>query len=267
MSTDDLGADRLTAALDTRWLGREYVFLSACGSTSDEVSERAAMGAKEGLVVVTDQQSKGRGRRGRSWHSPPGENLYFSLLLRPALAPHQVAPMTLLAGAALAQALAGLGFAPRLKWPNDLLLESSTGLCKAAGILAEMATEAGQVRHVILGVGINVNTQDFPAELARQATSLARIRGENIARLAVLAGFLRTFETRYEEFLAKGPASALAAWQTFALLGQDCSVESGSQRLEGIAEAVDESGALLMRTADGRLVPVHAGEINWRKAQ
>lgn len=269
MSSDDLAADRLAPNLRTQWLGRDYVFLPSCGSTNDEVSQRSAMGANEGLVVATDQQSKGRGRRGRTWHSPPGQNLYFSILLRPALAPHQVAPMTLLAGAALAEALAGFAFTPRLKWPNDVLLETSTGLRKVAGILAEMATEGGRVRHVVLGVGINVSADSFPADLAEQATSLALVRGRttNPSRLQVLTAFLHAFEPRYRDFVAAGPASTLEAWRRFAILGQACWVEAGTQRLEGIAEAVDESGGLLMRTSDGQLVTVHAGEINWRKAQ
>lgn len=267
MSAGDLAGDRLEAVLRTRWLGRRYVFLPTCGSTSDEVSERAATGAGEGLVVATDQQSKGRGRRGRSWHSPPGQSLYFSMLLRPTLPPQQMAPMTLLAGAALAQALAGMGFAPRLKWPNDVLLETACGFRKVAGILAEMSTESGRVRHVVLGVGINVNTRDFPAELADLATSLSEGRAEDTDRLAVLAAFLHAFEPAYDSFVAAGPGSALASWQKFALLGQPCWVESGSQRIEGIAEAVDASGALLLRTPDGLVRPVHAGEINWRRPQ
>lgn len=267
MSTSDLAKGKLSAVLQTRWLARPYELLASCGSTNDEVSTRAATGAKEGLVVATDQQSKGRGRRGRSWHSPAGQSLYFSILLRPALPPPQVGPLTLLAGAALAQALAGLGFAPRLKWPNDVLLETPNGFRKVAGILAEMATESGRVRHVVLGVGINVNTREFPAELAETATSLSSGGDADVDRLAVLAGFLHAFEPEYEEFVAAGPGPALSRWQRFALLGQACWVDSGSRRIEGVAEGVDGTGALLMRTLDGALVPVHAGEINWRKPQ
>ena len=283
----DLAADKLAAALSTRRLGTDYLFLPTCGSTSDEVATRSMASAEEGLLIATDEQSSGRGRRGRTWHSPPGENLYFSLLLRPALAPHRVAPMTLAAGAALAHALASLGFSPRLKWPNDVLLEGPSrvgegGLCprpaaagleptnglrKVAGILAEMASESGRVRHVVLGVGINVNTQCFPAELAEQATSLALSRGGSLDRLQVLAAFLNAFEPLYDDLVAAGPASGLTAWQRFALFGQSCWVEAGSQRVEGVAEAVDESGALLIRKSDGGLIPVHAGEVNWRKTR
>jgi BirA family transcriptional regulator, biotin operon repressor / biotin---[acetyl-CoA-carboxylase] ligase len=262
----DLAPARVAATLTTRWLARQYTFLPACDSTNDEVVRRAMAGADEGLLVATNAQSKGRGRRGRQWHSPAGENLYFSLLLRPRLAPHRVAPMTLLVGAALAQALRALGFAPRLKWPNDVLLEGSEGLRKVAGILTEMATEGARVRHVVIGIGINVNTRCFPAELAAQAVSLAMVRGESLDRLRVLAKLAEALEPSYEELVAAGPATALAQWRRFAILGQPCWFLSGDRRVDGIADAVDEGGALLVRTADGTSVPVHAGEINWRKA-
>lgn len=265
MSDWDLAPERLAAVLSTQRLGRRYVFLPSCGSTNDEVASRAGLGEAEGLLVASDRQAHGRGRRGRTWHSPPGENLYFSLLLRPALAAHQVAPLALLAGAALARTLAGLGLSPRLKWPNDVLLDTPQGLRKVAGILTEMASEGGRVRHVVVGIGVNVSTRAFPTELAQRATSLAQVGDRAFERLPIVASFLAVFEPAYDDFVAQGPAGALAAWQRFALLGQACWVEAGAGRLAGVAEAVDETGALLMRTPDGRLVPVHAGEINWEQ--
>jgi BirA family transcriptional regulator, biotin operon repressor / biotin---[acetyl-CoA-carboxylase] ligase len=262
---NDLAPDRLAAMIGTRFLGRDYLYLPTCGSTSDEAASRAAAGAKEGLLVATDEQTAGRGRRGRSWHSPPRENLYFSLLLRPALPAHRVAPVTLVAGAALAQTLARLGFSPRLKWPNDVLLHGPEGARKVAGILAEMASENARVRHVVLGIGVNVNAKAFPDDLAERATSLSLVSGGDLDRGQVLAMFLDTFEPLYQALLVSGPASGLSAWHRFALFGQACWTLSGSQRIEGIAEAIAEDGALLMRTPDGLLVPVHAGEVNWQK--
>jgi BirA family transcriptional regulator, biotin operon repressor / biotin---[acetyl-CoA-carboxylase] ligase len=261
----DLEPARLAAVIATRRLGRNYLFVPACGSSSDEVSGHAAAGAEEGLLVATDQQSKGRGRRGRSWHSPPGENLYFSLLLQPALDARRIAPLPLVAGAALAQALVVLGFSPRLKWPNDVLLDATGGPRKVAGILAEMASENGRVRHLVLGIGVNVNAREFPSEIVERATSLRLVRGAKVDRLQVLAGFLAAFEPLYEQFVVEGTTAGLAAWRRHASFGQPCWVQSGSQRIEGVAEAVGEDGALLMRTSDGNLVPVHAGEVNWEK--
>lgn len=263
MTGEDLAAERLAAALTTRCLGRPYVFLPSCASTNDEAATRAAAGASEGLVVAADEQSRGRGRRGRVWHSPPGQDLYFSILLRPALPVERSAPITLAAGAALAEALARLGFAPRLKWPNDVLLDTAHGPRKVAGILAEMASEGGHVRHIVLGIGINVNSHAFPAELAAQATSLALVRGEALDRCRVLVSFLAAFEQVYRGFVARGAGDALKAWRQFARFGQACWIETAAGRSEGVAEGVDETGALLMRTRDGKLRPVHAGEVNW----
>jgi len=242
------------------------VHLPSCASTNDETVTRALAGAEEGLLVVAGEQTAGRGRRGRVWHSPAGENLTFSLLLRPALPARQATPVTLLAGAALATALAGLGFVPRLKWPNDVLLDTANGPRKVAGILTEMASEAGNVRHVVLGVGINVNAETFPGELAARATSLRIARGLRLERVEVLAAFVRAFEPIYDHFVVHGPAAALATWNQHAVLGQPCTIEQGGSRIEGIAQGVDRSGALLIRSASGDVISLHAGEVTWISA-
>jgi BirA family biotin operon repressor/biotin-[acetyl-CoA-carboxylase] ligase len=185
------------------------------------------------------------------------------MLLRPALPARQATPITLAAGAALATSLAGLGFSPRLKWPNDVLLETADGPRKVAGILTEMASEADQVRHVVLGVGINVNSEGFPDELAARATSLCLVRGQRVDRGEVVAAFVRAFEPIYEHFVAHGPSAALAEWNRYAVLGQPCSIERGGRNILGIAEGVDEAGALLIRTATDDVISVHAGEVTW----
>ena len=122
-------------------------------------------------MIAADAQTAGRGRLGRSWHSPPGDNLYVSLLLRPTRAPAEIPPLTLLAGAAVADAVARAGRGPRLKWPNDVQLVDRAPTArrrrKLAGILTEMATAGATVEHVVVGIGINVNGTDFPPEHRR----------------------------------------------------------------------------------------------------
>lgn len=263
MSAADLDLSRFRSSLRTRSLGRRFEYVPSCTSTNDEVATRALAGAEEGLLLVAGEQTAGRGRRGRVWQSPADQNLTFSMLLRPALPAQRVAPMTLLAGAALASSLAGLGFSPRLKWPNDVLLDTTAGPRKVAGILTEMASEAGCVRHVILGVGINVNTEAFPIELAARATSLCVARGQKVDRGQVLVAFVNAFEPIYDNFVAHGPSSALASWNDYALLGQLCSVERNGEPIHGVAVAVDESGTLLVKIANGETISVHAGEVNW----
>lgn len=251
-------ADRLRA---TR-LGRIFEHVAVCGSTNDEVACRAAAGANEGLLVLADQQNKGRGRRGRSWHSRPGENLTFSLLLRPALAARHAAPLTLLAGSALAAALTEIEVAPKLKWPNDVLLDHGDGPRKVAGILTEMSSEGDRIRHVVLGIGINVNAEVFPDDLVR-ATSLRLAAGAPVDSASVLASFLNAFEPRYDRFVANGPAATLDEWNRYALLGQPCWIERADGRLDGVAAGVDASGALLIRIASGETISVHGGEVHW----
>lgn len=257
---DGLAPASVLPLLQTRRLGQAYEFLSACASTNDVVRSRALAGAAEGLLVVADSQSAGRGRLGRSWHSPPGQNLYFSLLLRPALPARLATPLTLLAGASLARALAQAGVAPRLRWPNDLLVPTVGGLRKAAGILTEMATNGESVRHIVLGVGVNANGLEFPPELAERATSLRIALGRAFDRAKLLADFLAAFEPVYDDLLAHGPASGIQQWRRYADLGRVCRIDQDGAKVEGVATDIDDSGALLVRDDAGRVHRVISGE-------
>jgi BirA family transcriptional regulator, biotin operon repressor / biotin---[acetyl-CoA-carboxylase] ligase len=264
---DDLNEVHLAARLTTRWLGRVYEWHEACASTNDLAAARAKAGAAQGLVIATDTQSAGRGRLGRAWHSPAGESLYVSLLLRPTRPAAEIPPVTLLAGAAVARALARLGFQPRLKWPNDVQLvvprehADDDGVRKVAGILTEMSSEGPRTTHVVVGVGLNVNTAAFPSDLATRATSLRLVGGRALDRADVLAALLGAFEPLYERFLAEGPAAAGAAWQEFAALGARCRVAAAGGALEGIAVGVDADGALRLRDDAGHVHRVLSGEI------
>lgn len=263
MTVGDLDPARFLERLHASRLGRSLDYLPACASTNDEIAARAIAGGAEGLLVVAEEQTGGRGRRGRVWHSPAGANLYFSILLRPALPARLASPVTLLAGAALASSLAALGFAPQLKWPNDVLLETTRGRRKVAGILTEMASEAGRIRHLIIGVGLNVNAENFPEDLAGLATSLRLVRGLPLDRGEVLAAFLDAFEPIYDDFLAHGPSAGLSVWNRCARPDQPCAIDRNGRRVEGVTQGVDESGALLIRSAAGEVLSVHAGEVKW----
>ncbi len=256
----ELAPGSLLPLLRTRRLGRAYEFLAVCASTNDVVRGRAAAGAAEGLLVVADSQTAGRGRLGRSWHSPSGQNLYLSLLLRPALPARHATPLTLLAGAALAHTVAEAGTTPRLRWPNDLLVSGAGGLRKAAGILTEMASDGERVRHIVLGVGLNVNGLEFPPDLAERATSLRMALGRACDRAQLLVDFLAAFEPLYDDFLARGPASGLQEWRRHADLGRVCCIDCDGAKVEGIATDIDDSGALLIRDAAGQVHRVISGE-------
>jgi BirA family biotin operon repressor/biotin-[acetyl-CoA-carboxylase] ligase len=256
----------LDVRLSTRWLGRAFEWHAACTSTNDLAAERARAGAPTGLVVAADAQTSGRGRLGRTWHSPADENLYLSILLRPRRPPPEIPPLTLLVGGAVAGALAKLGIAPRLKWPNDVELVEETGRRrKVAGILTEMASAGASALYVVVGVGLNVNGLEFPPELADRATSLRRALGQKIDRLDLLASVLNVLEPLYEDFERRGPAAAVAAFEAHAAFPARCRVTAPGHpgdRLEGVALGVDADGALRLRDDTGQIHRVISGELS-----
>ncbi len=282
----------LAARLHTRWLGRAFEWHAATASTNDLAAERARAGAPAGLVIVADAQTAGRGRLGRTWHSPPEENLYLSILLRPARPPSEIPPITLLAGAAVARALETFGLQPRLKWPNDVELvdegqepgEGSRALPrrtppgearlrprptgprrKVAGILTEMASAGASALHVVVGIGINANAVDFPPELASRATSLRRALGHAVERVELLAALLDAFEPLCEAFDRRGPAAAVEAFESYAAFPAPCRVTAPGrpgERLEGIALGVEPDGALRFQDQTGQIQRVISGELS-----
>lgn len=284
-------------------LGASWHHLASCGSTSDELLLRGRAGAPEGTVVTADAQDRGRGRLGRTWFSPPGENLYLSVLLRPPLPPPRTPFLTLCAGVALAQAATAALAAPpaapanplalpaapnaapadpsapaapcadlaappiaQLKWPNDLLLGRRGGpLRKAGGILTELVCSGGRVDFVVIGVGVNINCLQFPAELF--ATSLRALLPPPPPLLDVRDFAIRLLshlQARYEQFLAAGPGPILRAFESHAdYLGQPApiTVHTGDRALVGTPLGLADDGALLIRDAAGQVHQVVAGEI------
>ncbi|HEY7956702.1 MAG TPA: biotin--[acetyl-CoA-carboxylase] ligase [Polyangia bacterium] len=259
MSADALTSEAVAPLLETGWLGRAWRHVASCGSTNDEAARWAKEGAPAGAVVVADSQTRGRGRLGRVWHSPPGESLYLSVVLRPRLVPSLVPPVTLAAGVAVAEAIARFEVEPALKWPNDVLASGR----KAAGILTEMATAQGAVEHLVIGIGVNLNGLAFPDELAAIATSLRRERGgAPIDRPAFAAALCERLEAWYEVFESGGAPAVAAGWRRFArFFGQRLTVAQGGGTVSGVAEALEDDGALRLRADDGRLVRVIAGEV------
>jgi BirA family biotin operon repressor/biotin-[acetyl-CoA-carboxylase] ligase len=258
-------AARLAPRLSTRWLGRGYEWHERCSSTSDIASQRARAGAPAGLVVAADEQTAGRGRLGRTWHSPPGESLYVSAVLRPARPAVEIPPLTLVAGAAVADALRPLGVVPRLKWPNDVQLVDASGRRrKLAGVLTEMASAGAGVEQVILGIGLNVNGTSFPPELADRATSLRIALGRALDRADVLAALLAALEPRLEDFERRGAAAAVEGFAAHAALPDRCRVGTpgrAGEVLEGVALGVDPDGALRVRDDAGTIHRVISGEL------
>lgn len=257
---DRLGELEVRPLLNTHDVGQALHWYEEVGSTNDVAKELADEGALHGEVVIAERQSAGRGRRGRSWSSPPRKNLYLSVVLRPDLPPARAPEVTLLAAVAVCQAVRRAGVASAaIKWPNDVLASGR----KLAGVLTEMAAEVERVQWLVVGIGVNVNAAagDFPDELRELATSLLIERGDPVPRALFAAALLTALEEWLDRHAAEGFAPVRAAWREMSdTLGREVRVRVGSADLVGLAEDVDETGALLVRTASG-LERVVAGDV------
>lgn len=262
MPASDLSAAAIANRLTTRRFGRPVYYFDAIGSTMPEAVARARSGDPEGALVIADAQTAGRGRLGRTWLSEGGVNLTFSLVLRPTLDQLRGLPVAAcLAGARAVRAVTGL---PALiKWPNDLVVEDR----KFSGILIDAEILGQTVAQVIYGQGINVN-QDvtrFP-EIAGTATSLALEAGRPIDRLDLLVRFLAELEAAYDRLLTDPPP--IAEWIALsATIGRRVEARSGDRIETGLAEAIDDEGALLVRRDDGSLARLLSGEVTLRPAR
>lgn len=238
------------------WLGRLDLSLERCGSTNDEAARLAAGGAPHGTVVSAGEQSAGRGRLGRAWSSPRG-HLYLSVLLRPALRPAEVPPITLAAGVAVAETAAALGARPELKWPNDVLC----GGKKLAGVLTEMASRGGAVEHVVVGVGLDL-AGEHPAELDAIATTLEREAGRAIDPRAARARLLVELERWLGAYLAGGVAAIAPTWLGHARLeGRRIRASGADGGFEGRAVGLAPDGRLELVGDRGDHYYVSAGEV------
>ena len=218
-------------------------------------------GEPEGTVVMAEAQTAGRGRSGRSWHSERGAGLYFTVLLRPRLAPAQAPLLTMLAGVSAHTAIAAqTGLVPELKWPNDLMLSGK----KLGGILTEMHAEPSEVRFVIVGIGINVNQEKFPAELTAIATSIRRETGRMNYRLELLVRLLTQFESDYNRFLREGPSFVVERFESVSSFarGRRVRVDTGTESYTGTTAGLSPEGLLLVTRENGQVTTVIAGDVS-----
>ena len=257
--------DRLTALelrplLNTHDIGRTLVAHEELASTSDLAKTLADEGCDHGTVVIAETQTAGRGRRGRAWVSPPRKNVYFSVVLRPDLPPPRATELTLVVSLAVCDALRQAGVDAGIKWPNDVL----AGGRKIAGILTELAAEPDRVHWVVLGVGVNVNAtrEDFPPELRDEATSVLLERGEPAPRALLTAACLTALEDWLDAHEERGFDAIRHAWRDRSVtLGREVMVRTEGRELTGVAEDLDEQGALLVRTGAG-VERVFAGDVH-----
>jgi|Deesub1362A_J573_1020465.scaffolds.fasta_scaffold00112_90 BirA family biotin operon repressor/biotin-[acetyl-CoA-carboxylase] ligase len=257
---DLLIPEEVRAGLTTRFCGRTYYHYPLLASTNDRAKELAWQGAPEGTTVLAEEQSGGRGRLGRSWHSPRG-GLWFSVVLRPALPPVRAPEATFVAAVAGTDVLRTCLETDEIgiKWPNDFVWRGK----KLGGILTELSGELDRINHLVVGIGLNVNLDPgaFPAPLSGTVTSVQEIRGRPVSRANYLRRILTALERWYLVWLADGFAPVLAAWKRYnACLDRNLRVSTPEGELAGRAVDVDRDGALLLDLG-GEIRRIVTGEL------
>jgi BirA family biotin operon repressor/biotin-[acetyl-CoA-carboxylase] ligase len=260
MVPDILTPDMLRQRLKGSLFGKRVYHFFKVDSTNRVAMELSQAGEPEGAVVIAEEQTAGRGRSGRVWHSERATGIYATIILRPKLAPVQAPLLTMMAGLSAHSAVqAQTGLDVDLKWPNDLLINGK----KVGGILTEMYAEPNQIRFVVVGIGLNVNQEKFPGDLSVIATSLRAESGRSQSRLELLVRLLREFETDYNRFLAEGPASVIERFSEVSSYarGKRVRVTNGKDSFTGITAGLAPEGLLLVKRDTGQQVTVIAGDV------
>lgn len=266
-SNDTLSAEKLKNVYTGGIIGREIIFFESVASTNDAAMEIGAQREEpEGIVVIADSQKSGKGRLGRSWLSPPGGNLYFTLLLRPSFPPREAPLLTLMAAVAVVSAIREhTGLSAVIKWPNDILV----GDKKTGGILMEMKSDANRINLIALGIGVNVNLfpEMLPEGVRELTTTLKLETGRNIDRVKLFGVMLSSLEHWYKILLNGDKRALINEWLSLdSTIGRKVKVErSGLSEedkiISGIAEGINDDGQLLIRLSSGKIERVSAGDV------
>jgi BirA family biotin operon repressor/biotin-[acetyl-CoA-carboxylase] ligase len=259
---DLITTDGVRAMINTRVMGRTAMrVLKETDSTNRQAKMMAGRKAAEGTLVVADTQTLGRGRRGRTWYSPPGRNIYASLILRPQLAPSQAPQITLMTAVALARTLkVSADLEAKIKWPNDVMV----GGKKIAGILTEISADMEAVDYVVVGFGINVNIRrtEMPEEIVPIATSIYVEKGIETSRTNLLCDLLANFEAAYDLLHRKGFDPVMEQWRSMTdIIGQRVYVDVMGRRHTGTVETVDDDGVLILKDARGGIRRIFSGDV------
>lgn len=250
----------IQAALKGTQFGRRAHHFFKIHSTNDVALQLAGAGEAHGALVIAEEQTAGRGRLGRTWHSEKTSGIYLSVILRPPLAPLHAPVITLAVGLAARDAVANAtGHQPELRWPNDLLIRGK----KVCGILTEMQAEAQRLHYVVVGIGINVNHSRLPADLEKIATSLRLEGGQRYSRVEILVGLFAALDHYYNRLLEEGPAVIIKRFAEISpyARGRRVRVSSPWEQFAGVTAGLDATGLLRVKRDDGKTVTVVAGDV------
>lgn len=259
---DVMTAEEVESLLDTEWAGKPVVYYPETDSTNIRIRHLGDEGAPHGTLAVADRQTAGRGRRGRTWESPGGSCIYMSILLCPDLAPEKAPMLTLVMACGVAEGIMDCADVKvQIKWPNDIIVSGK----KLAGILTEMSTQVDYINHVTVGVGINVNVQNFPEEI-QTATSLLSETGTQTKRAPVIAAVMKHFEENYKIFMQTEDMSGLMEKYSSLLVnqGREVLILEKDAEYKAYAEGINQKGELVVRREDGTVENICAGEVSVR---
>jgi len=252
--------NEIREGLETTVFGKgEIFYFKEIDSTNTRAKDLAIKGALEGTLIISETQSGGRGRMGRDWFSPAQEGIYVSLILRPNISPVEAPKITLLTAVAVAEALLSLTRLDiSIKWPNDILINRK----KIAGILTELSTELDLISYVVVGVGLNANTSQFPPDIRGEATSVFLETGEYFSRVRFLREYLKQHEKYYDISKKIGFGPVIDRWRELAdIIGRRIKVRMLDSQYTGVVEDIDENGELIIKGDEGGYQRVFSGDV------
>ncbi len=258
--SDILTNTNILHRLKTEFIGKEIIHFSSIDSTN-EYTKSIGKEEKDGVVVISEEQTKGKGRLGRQWHSSLGEGIWMSILLKPDILPYKTPFITLVAGASMVKALNDLGVKAFIKWPNDIIINNK----KVAGVLTELSAEIERVNYVVLGIGINVKTMNFSKEIETIATSLYK-EGYNVSRLDIVIRLLENFESLYTQYINHNTKKEVLdiCREYSAIIGQNIyTIQNGEKQLVTCLD-INEEGNLIVKDINGKVKEIMSGEVSIR---
>lgn len=247
----------------TDTLGKTLIFLETVGSTNDYAKTIALGGCSDKTVIISDEQTLGKGRLGRSWSSEKGAGIWMSIILKPDIEPAEAPKITQIAAAAMTMAIENVTQEEiKIKWPNDLLLNKK----KVCGILTEMSAELGSINYVIVGIGVNVNQTSFDEEIKDKATSIKQITGKETSRKDIVISFLENFEKLYDDFLDKSSLEkTIEICKSHSILiGEEVKVITKASTRQVKVMDINDEGQLVIKNENGELENIFYGEVSVR---
>lgn len=262
-SPDVMSKAEIDSLVDTKWAGKNVIYYDETDSTNNRAKEAGNNKEPHGTLFVADMQMVGKGRRGRVWKSPSGSSIYMTILLYPDIPPVKAPQLTLIMAIAVAEGIREVtGLETKIKWPNDIVVNGK----KICGILTEMSTEIDYINHVVIGIGINVNMESFPEDIAKTATSLRIEAGKEFRRFELIAAIMEHFEKAYEAVCEAGSLEPIMEDYNRLLVncGRRVRVLEPEHEYDALALGIDKTGELQVECEDGSRKSVFAGEVSVR---